>query len=130
MGFWRSVYYVIGWEYYGSKERWEDHQKRQKYLLCEQLKNTDKIKNITIREIEIKDDKKINKINNEEILINKKFKVRPDTPIPQIESTTANPPDFDNVFMSKTDEIGELIKNLQKCKNKKCNNKNCCKKKK
>ena len=83
MGFWRTIYYLAGWEYYGSKEKWNDKQKRQKFLVCEQIKNTKDITKILKEQGEIKEDDNIEVINTENIIQNKKVKIRPDTPLPQ-----------------------------------------------
>lgn len=41
MGFWRTLYYLLDIEYIGEAEQKQiDKQKRQKYLMCEQIKNS------------------------------------------------------------------------------------------
>lgn len=37
MGWWRSVYYVMGW-HYPDRIEWDQRQKHLKYLQCEQIK--------------------------------------------------------------------------------------------
>lgn len=37
MGFWRSVYWLVGVDYYGSEEYWQDRQKHLKYNCCKQI---------------------------------------------------------------------------------------------
>ncbi len=42
MGFWRTLYYLLDIEYIGEQEQKEiEKQRRQKYLLCEQIKKSD-----------------------------------------------------------------------------------------
>jgi len=41
MGFWRALYYILDIEYIGEAEQKQiEKQKRQKYLMCEQIKNS------------------------------------------------------------------------------------------
>jgi len=41
MGFWRSLYYLLDIEYIGEAEQKQiEKQKRQKYLMCEQIKKS------------------------------------------------------------------------------------------
>jgi hypothetical protein len=41
MGFWRTLYYLLDIEYIGEAEQKQiEKQKRQKYLMCEQIKNS------------------------------------------------------------------------------------------
>lgn len=126
MGFWRSIYYLIGWDYYGSKEEWNDKQKRQKFLVCEQIKNTKDITKILKEQGEIKEDKNIEVIHNINITSNKKLKIRPDTPIPKYipeEVPLTEIYGDNNPFYSKDKPINKIIKN--KCCKKKCNKKKC-----
>ena len=123
MGFWRSIYYLIGWDYYGSKEEWNDKQKRQKFLVCEQIKNTKDITKILKEQGEIEEEDY--NIIPEPI----KAKRRPDTPIPnyipELISLTKiyDNNEDDNPFYSKDTPINKIIKN--KCCKKKCNKKKC-----
>lgn len=55
MGIWRTIYYYCGWEYVSQNQKWDDKQKRQKFLCCEQIKRTDNIKKILKEQGEIKD---------------------------------------------------------------------------
>jgi hypothetical protein len=41
MGFWRTIYYYMGWDYY---DHWEQRQKDLKYTLHKQIINTDMTK--------------------------------------------------------------------------------------
>lgn len=50
--FWRSVYYVFGWEY---PERADERQKHLKHCLCKQIKETKDIQKILKEEGEIKE---------------------------------------------------------------------------
>lgn len=131
MGFWRTIYYLVGWDYYGSKEQWNDIQKRQKFLVCEQIKNTKDITKILKEEGEIKEDGNMEVINTKNIIQNKKVKIRPDTPLPQYIPTEIplnkiydDINEDNNPFYSEQTPINEIIKNI-KCKNKKCNKKKC-----
>ena len=39
--FWRTVYYILDWPYYGRKEQAQiDRQKHLKYMACEQIKRS------------------------------------------------------------------------------------------
>jgi hypothetical protein len=39
MGFWRTIYYYLDWEYIGKKEQEDvERQKHLKYMTCEQIK--------------------------------------------------------------------------------------------
>jgi len=42
MGFWRTLYYLLDIEYIGEQEQKDiEKQRRQKYLVCEQIKKSD-----------------------------------------------------------------------------------------
>lgn len=62
MGIWRTIYYYAGWDYISKNDKWNDKQKRQKFLCCEQIKKTDNIKKILKEQGEIKDLKDKRKI--------------------------------------------------------------------
>jgi len=49
MGFWRTLYYLLDIEYIGEQEQKQiEKQRRQKYLVCEQIKKSDiKLKHTT-----------------------------------------------------------------------------------
>ena len=49
MGFWRNIYYLFDIEYIGEQEQKQiEKQRRQKYLLCEQIKKSNiKLKSTT-----------------------------------------------------------------------------------
>lgn len=43
--FWRTIYWMMNWDYLGSKEREEiKTQTRLKYLQCKQIKNSNLVK--------------------------------------------------------------------------------------
>ena len=50
--FWRSVYYVFGWEY---PEKADERQKHLKHCLCNQIRNTKDIQKILKEQGEIKE---------------------------------------------------------------------------
>lgn len=37
MGFYRNLYNILGWEYYGKREQFDDHQKHLKYKLNNEI---------------------------------------------------------------------------------------------
>jgi len=42
MGFWRTLYYLLDFDYIGEQEQKQiEKQRRQKYLVCEQIKKSD-----------------------------------------------------------------------------------------
>ena len=41
VGFWRSLYYYMGWEYHSKNDEFDDRQKHLKYLCCKQIRDTD-----------------------------------------------------------------------------------------
>jgi len=43
VGWWRTIYYYLGWEY---PEYYDNRQQHLKHKLCEQIKKTDDIKKI------------------------------------------------------------------------------------
>ena len=79
--FWRSVYYVFGWEY---PEKADERQKHLKHCLCNQIKNTKDIQKILKEQGEIKEKDFIHidikgEYSNNHYLSSIK---RPDTPRP------------------------------------------------
>ena len=59
MGFYRFIYNILGIEYIGTKEQKEiDRQKHLKYIVCEQIKKTDKKKLFIFRMLTNKKKKK------------------------------------------------------------------------
>lgn len=93
MGIWRTIYYYAGWEYVSQNQKWDEKQKRLKFLNTEQIKKTKNIKKILKEQGEIK--KKViyipqavplNEIYDDEIYMDR-------TPIPEEIK-----PNFDDVI--------------------------------
>lgn len=82
MGFWRTLYYYAGWNYVSKNDKWNEKQKRLKYLNTEQIKNTKNIKKI------LKDKKKEKKVF---IVENEIKKIYVPPPVP-LEITTTRAP--------------------------------------
>jgi len=40
-GYWRSLYYYMGWVYHSENDRWDERQKHLKYLCTQQIKTLD-----------------------------------------------------------------------------------------
>lgn len=41
MGFWRSLYYYMEWEYHSENDNWDERQKHLKHLCTKQIETLD-----------------------------------------------------------------------------------------